>query len=375
MAEWDDLGISREEYEEAMAGFHDYMQDTGALDAPGDEDMDRMAAEMGEPAVGQSDHVETPAEYAVRMQKEARLFRTMPFEDIVKYRVDNKMILTDADKALINGKIVDEYEGMVSEHDGAMDYYDDCIANADFTVDQYESNSDAQREVAACGGNVPAWMQNEYPIDEHGRAYTAAELEAQYEDAKSDNTRAFEAARERLFARVYDLHVLTTKAGMLPPEVTGGKSASPTITPDTFSVLGSEFKAYHAEQFRQQLPIGQPGRNDVGRSADVTGLSMAMSGSLPVVDFSKSVSTTKLVQPQKDMQVVQQTIMGNNSRQRMADVAVDRQDALEDVAGKRAQQNIKTGRNRGRTGASAFDDHNSVEGGRSNPDYDFDEFD
>ena len=393
MAEWDDLGITKEEYDEAMSGLHDYLQESGHFDPPSDEDMVRMAAEMGVDV--DPDHVETPSEYAARMKKEAALFKNMPFEQVLQYRIDHKMVLTDADKRLINEKIVDEYESMTEEYDGTMAYYDAEIDGADARVERYASNQDAQREVAGCGGNVPAWMMHEYPIDERGRAYTADELRDQYEQAREDHTNAYEAARDKLFARVYDLHVLTTKRNALPMEVTGDKTASPVITPSTFRVLGDEFSAYHAEQIRQRLPGDKSGSIDwkavkssmdaekqrvIGQASggfdDVEELPLTVSGSLPVVDFSKSVAN-KPVQPQKDVQsqiVAQQTI-NPGKKQSMSDLDIERQEAGQHG---RADGAEASGR-RGRMGVKGFADYengnNSLQGGRSNPDYDFDDYD
>lgn len=360
MAEWDDLGMTKEEYDAAMDGYHAWMSETGQLDAPSDDDIARMAAEMGvdevsQPTVSARDHVETPAEYSRRMRNEAAWFRHMSFEEVLHYRVDKKMTFTDADRKLVNQKILDEYGEMSEEYQSAMEIFDSDEAMADVCVDTYANSPEAQREVAACGGNVPAWMVGtpEFPVDEHGRAYTADEIRDQIAEKRAQHTEAYEAAQEKFFDRVYNFHVLTTKPNVFPSEVTGGKTAVPTITPATFRELGDAYSQYSATRAISDV------RQMVG-SQQISGL--------PVVDYTKKM-TVPVAEPAKEVQADVQIATELPKSQHVSDVGPKFvvPDG-HDVGGRKSRDGV--------AGFGEYDNGpNGGQGGRSNPDYDFEEYD
>lgn len=371
-------------YQDLMSGDAEYIADW----------MDENIAYL-EDRKKQADHVETTEEYAARMEMESALFGNMQFEDVLQYRVEHDMPLTDADIHLINDKIQSEYGRMQSEHAEIIDMCDHDISMADYRVEQYAADEDAQREVAACGGNVPAYMLDEYPIDEHGRPYTVAELQEQAEQVRAGAEVDFAENERAFFERVYDFHVLTTKPGVLPNNVTGNKPALSVITPTTYDCLGDGFREYHADKIQQELadagfvssaPVDWKG---VGQKMQAEKLAVMMSdepvvvkpqqpAGLPVVDFSKSVVHGGSVLD-KTIQTQQTIVAGMDKHVRMADVALDAEDrpgrepdGYNSYKAKRDQK--RDDNSARRQGLDGFEG-NSVMGGRSNPDYDFDDYD
>lgn len=355
--------------------------------------MDESIADM-EAEAKVRDHVETRAEYEQRMQNEAKLFSNMRFEDVLQYRVDNGMILTDVDKKLINDKICDEFTEIEASHAQDMDACDVYVDCADSVVDRYASDYDKQYEVAACGGNLPAYMTNrryEYPVDEHGHALTADEFVASVEEERAVHTENYMKYRSALFDRICDMHDLTMRPGALPETVTGGKSAVSVITPSTFGYLGDAFKEHHANRVQQELVnLGLVKSASVDWQAAIKAHEESKSRvvfthsdpvmfdevaddlpvskpeqplGLPIVDFTKSVSMSDvLIDKQIDIQAVtdKQVSHAENYNQYNAQRDQKRDDT------------VRAGKNR--AGISEFNG-NRMQGGRSNPDYDFDEYD
>lgn len=342
-----------------------------------------------EASAKQTEHVETVSEYDDRMQKEAAFFQDMKFEEVLQYRIDNGMALTDSDRSLINRKIVNEYTDMVEEHTSVLELYEYEREIADARVSKYANNLDAQRKVAAYGGNVPAYLAYEYdyPVDEHGRPYTENELCELADRKEAENTAAFEAARDKFFERVYEFHDLTTTPDALPKYVTGGKSAVLVITPSTFDALGRDYNTYHANRVQQKFADAGVVRLSAMDGKVECAAKPVQSTGLPVVDFSKPASPENAA-ADKTLQN-QQTVVHNSGHRRMADADIDRESEVNQGIDRQASHadnyNQREGQRdqcrddedtarRNRSGLSGFEG-NDVQKGRSNPDYDFDEYD
>lgn len=403
MAIWDDYGMTEEEYEAFTREYSDYLTETGQNEPFSDADIEAMMQDdiargvdhfggmpdtMGvEDSFQHVDGVEDNASYERRMQHEAELFKNMPFEQILQYRIKREMALTDADKALVNEKISAEWGEMVDEHDTAMQIYDAEYDDAEVKIARYEADEDAQRLVRGCNGNVPAYMIYDYPVDSTGRTLSVEEVQADVEARRAANTQAFESARDKFFGRVYDFHELTTSPWELPPSVTDGYIAAPTITPQTFSELGTDYDEYSARRLYEQT-TGKQMSNEMYQAAaaampgkDVSDMSIdseldllpdddllpepepvAQPVGLPVVDFSRPVVADKSGEKQSQTQETldKQGTHADNYKQ--------------DAAQRDQQVDDNETVHKNRNGLAGFEG-NSIEHGRSNPDYDFDEYD
>ena len=384
----DEVDESRVHADQAAVIYRDLM--TGKADYIASW-MDDSIADL-EATVKEKGHVETRAEYEDRVRKESELFASMRFEDILQYRVDHDMVLTDVDKKRINDTICDEYTSIEAGYSQDMDMCDYAVSVADARVDAYANNYEAQREVASFGGNVPAYITNDrynYPVDEHGRALTADEFVAAVEEERETSTSNYMAYRTKLFDRIYDFHKLTMTPDALPKTVTGGKSSVAVITPSTFGYLGDAFKEYHADRVREFVKAGVVSAasidwKSVDKSVEDARSRVVFTHSdpvvfdefndkpvdakpkqigLPVVDFTKSITQQgKSVEKQADVQVVADKQISEHNTQSQYDAQYDQQ--LDDE--------YRAGKNR--VGVSGFDGNRS-QGGRSHPDYDFDEYD
>lgn len=274
-----------EGFEEDMTS---WLEETGQTAAPSEEDLDDMlhyfehiygSEVIGEGPVDSTEPaVETKESYVKRMKAEAALFRNMPFEDILEYRIQKNMVLTDADRWLINEKICGEVHTLQEDYQNDMDTYLAERDMADYRVDAYGNDEDAQRDVAGSDGNPATYMVQDYPIDENGNPLSADDLRSESERQISQRMDQFIDDREKLFDRIYTFQD-KCDGGKVSKDVLLNGSA-PVISPATYTELGPDYTNYFAQRkFEEIKSKNQSKQTQFG----VAGLG---ANSVPIVDFS-----------------------------------------------------------------------------------------
>lgn len=148
-------------------------------------------------------------------------FEEQPFDRMLEYRQNRDYEWSDSDNELLNQKIVDEWRGICADYEAGMQNAE----SGRWLIDEYER----RRESDGIQGDEPdiPW----YIARDHGFGKSREELEAEADGEEQSVENTYEISREDFFNRVYD-------TGMQFQHLDAG------ISRRTYEELGDEYAAF-----------------------------------------------------------------------------------------------------------------------------------